>query len=121
MSRPASWLALPSRTFRFELSLAGLPQTNVEYDDTGKQSIPTTVLSPASPTALWPAEPTLTPRSRRDQWDREKGWGSWNSGGRVRFSNGVRIIAWKALKTHPSRIRTFSMSLNVSFELPELP
>jgi hypothetical protein len=30
----------------------------------GKQSIPTTGLSPASPTALWAAEQRLTPRSR---------------------------------------------------------
>src|SRR5271157_1920316 len=37
---------------------------SVEYDYVGKQSIPTTGLSPASPTALWAAEPALTPRSR---------------------------------------------------------
>jgi hypothetical protein len=53
--RPASWLALLSRTFTFELALAGSPQANVEYDYVGKQSIPTTGLSPASPTALWAA------------------------------------------------------------------
>ena len=53
--RPASWLALLSRTFTFELSLAGSPRANVEYDYVGKQSIPTTGLSPASPTALWAA------------------------------------------------------------------
>ena len=53
--RPASWLALLSRTFTFELALAGSPRTNVEYDYVGKQSIPTTGLSPASPTALWAA------------------------------------------------------------------
>ncbi len=62
--RPASWLALLSRTFTFELSLTGSPQANVEYDYVGKQSIPTTGLSPASPTALWAAEIGLTPRSR---------------------------------------------------------
>ena len=56
MLRPASWLALLSRTFIFELALAGSPRTNVEYDYVGKQSIPTTGLSPASPTALWAAE-----------------------------------------------------------------
>ena len=61
MLRPASWLALLSRTFTFELSLAGSPRANVEYDYVGKQSIPTTGLSPASPTALWAAEPDLTP------------------------------------------------------------
>ena len=61
ISRPASWLALLSRTFTFELSLAGSPQANVEYDYVGKQSIPTTGLSPASPTALWAAEIGLTP------------------------------------------------------------
>ncbi len=54
--RPASWLALLSRTFTFELSLAGSPQASVEYNYAGKQSIPTTGLSPASPTALWAAE-----------------------------------------------------------------
>src|SRR5271167_908782 len=58
--RPASWLALLSRTFTFELALAGSPRTNVEYDYVGKQSIPTTGLSPASPTALWAADPDLT-------------------------------------------------------------
>ena len=63
--RPASWLALLTRTFTFELSLAGSPRANVEYDYVGKQSIPTTGLSPASPTALWAAIPDLTPRSRQ--------------------------------------------------------
>jgi len=65
MLRPASWLALLSRTFTFELALAGSPRTNVEYDYVGKQSIPTTGLSPASPTALWAAEPDLTPAMTR--------------------------------------------------------
>ena len=59
--RPASWLALLSRTFTFELSLAGSPRASVEYNYVGKQSIPTTGLSPASPTALWAAEQDLTP------------------------------------------------------------
>jgi hypothetical protein len=63
MLRPASWLALLSRTFTFELALAGSPRANVEYDYVGKQSIPTTGLSPASPTALWAAEQSLTPGS----------------------------------------------------------
>ena len=62
--RPASWLALLSRTFTFELSLTGSPQANVEYDYVGKQSIPTTGLSPASPTALWAAEIGLTSRKK---------------------------------------------------------
>ncbi len=53
--RPASWLALLTRTFTFELALAGSPRANVEYDYVGKQSTPTTGLSPASPTALWAA------------------------------------------------------------------
>ena len=53
--RPASWLALLTRTFTFELSLTGSPQGSVEYDYVGKQSTPTTGLSPASPTALWAA------------------------------------------------------------------
>jgi hypothetical protein len=61
--RPASLLALLSRTFTFELSLAGSPRASVEYDYVGKQSIPTTGLSPASPTALWAAEPGPTLRS----------------------------------------------------------
>ncbi len=61
MLRPASWLALLSRTFTFELALAGSPRTNVKYDYVGKQSIPTTGLSPASPTALWAAELGPTP------------------------------------------------------------
>src|SRR5271157_6015527 len=61
ISRPASWLPLLSRTFTFELSLTGSPQANVEYDYVGKQSTPTTGLSPASPTALWAAELGLTP------------------------------------------------------------
>ncbi len=53
--RPASWLALLSRTFTFELSPTRSPSIGVEYDYVGKQSIPTTGLSPASPTALWAA------------------------------------------------------------------
>ena len=61
MLRPASWLALLSRTFTFELALAGSPRTNVEYDYVGKQSIPTTGLSPASSTALWAAVPGCDP------------------------------------------------------------
>jgi hypothetical protein len=66
MLRPASWLALLSRTFTFELSLAGSPRANVEYDYVGKLSIPTTGLSPASPTALWAAVQSLTPRPWTD-------------------------------------------------------
>jgi hypothetical protein len=48
------------RTFTFELSLAGSPRANVEYNYVGKQSTPTTGLSPASLTALWAAELGLT-------------------------------------------------------------
>ncbi len=59
--RPASLLALLTRTFTFELALAGSPRASVEYDYVGKQSIPTTGLSPASPTALWAAEQEITP------------------------------------------------------------
>jgi hypothetical protein len=70
MLRPASWLALLARTFTFELSLAGSPRANVEYDYVGKQSIPTTGLSPASPTALWAAEQRLTPATRTNQKQR---------------------------------------------------
>jgi hypothetical protein len=61
MLRPASWLALLSRTFTSELALAGSPRANVEYNYVDKQSIPTAGLSPASPTALWAAVPDLTP------------------------------------------------------------
>src|SRR5208282_1430357 len=85
--RPANWLALLSRTFTFELALAGSPRTNVEYDYVGKQSIPTTGLSPASPTALWAADPdpdsfrpqgqrlrTQNPKQTRPQPPAERGW-----------------------------------------------
>ena len=61
MLRPASWLALLSRTFTFELALAGSPRISVEYDYVDKQSIPTTGLSPASPTALWAAGHRISP------------------------------------------------------------
>ena len=64
MLRPASWLALLSRTFTFELSLTGSPSISVEYDYVDKQSISTAGLSPASPTALWAAEQSLTPGDR---------------------------------------------------------
>ena len=61
--RRASWPALLSRTFTFELALAGSPRTSVEYDYVGKQSIPTTGLSPASPSALWAAGHQVFPRT----------------------------------------------------------
>ena len=51
--RPASWLALLSRTFTFELAPTRSPSISVEYDYVDKQSIPTAGLSPASPTALY--------------------------------------------------------------------
>ena len=54
--RPASLLALLIEDVYIRASLAGSPRTNVEYDYVGKQSIPTTGLSPASPTALWAAQ-----------------------------------------------------------------
>ena len=53
--RPASWLALLSRTCTFELAPTRSPSISVEYDYVDKQSIPTAGLSPASPTALWAA------------------------------------------------------------------
>ena len=53
--RPASWLALLSRTFTFEVAPTRSPSISVEYDYVDKQSIPTAGLSPASPTALWAA------------------------------------------------------------------
>ena len=46
--RPASWLALLSRTFTFELAPTRSPSISVEYDYVDKQSIPTAGLSPAS-------------------------------------------------------------------------
>ena len=39
--RPASWLALLSRTFTFELVPTRSPSISVEYDYVDKQSIPT--------------------------------------------------------------------------------
>ena len=64
--RPASWLALLSRTFTFELAPTRSPSISVEYDYVDKQSIPTAGLSPASPTALWAAghRISLTPDFR---------------------------------------------------------
>ena len=60
--RPASWLALLSRTFTFELAPTRSPSISVEYDYVDKQSIPTAGLSPASPTALWAAGHRIVPR-----------------------------------------------------------
>ena len=60
--RPASWLALLSRTFTFELAPTRSPSISVEYDYVDKQSIPTAGLSPASPTALWAAGHRNSPR-----------------------------------------------------------
>ena len=60
--RPASWLALLSRTFTFELAPTRSPSISVEYDYVDKQSIPTAGLSPASPTALWAAGHRISPR-----------------------------------------------------------
>ena len=62
MLRPASWLALLSRTFTFELAPTRSPSISVEYDYVDKQSIPTAGLSPASPTALWAAGHRISPR-----------------------------------------------------------
>ena len=59
--RPASWLALLSRTFTFELAPTRSPSISVEYDYVDKQSIPTAGLSPASPTALWAAGHRIVP------------------------------------------------------------
>jgi len=61
--RPASWLALLSRTFTFELAPTRSPSISVEYDYVDKQSIPTAGLSPASPTALWAAGHRNSPPS----------------------------------------------------------
>src|SRR5208282_3911168 len=62
--RPASWLALLSRTFTFELAPTRSPSISVEYDYVDKQSIPTAGLSPASPTALWAAGHRISPQTR---------------------------------------------------------
>ena len=62
--RPASWLALLSRTFTFELAPTRSPSISVEYDYVDKQSIPTAGLSPASPTALWAAGHRISPAIR---------------------------------------------------------
>ena len=53
----ARWIACPppARTFTFELSPLESPQSGVEYNYTGKQSIPVTGLSPARYAALWAA------------------------------------------------------------------
>src|SRR5208282_1653625 len=48
---------------------------NVEYDYVGKQSIPTTGLSPASPTALWAADPdpdSFRPQNQRSRTQNRK-------------------------------------------------
>ena len=63
--RPASWLALLSRTFTFELAPTRSPSISVEYDYVDKQSIPTAGLSPASPTALWAAGHRISPMNCR--------------------------------------------------------
>jgi hypothetical protein len=63
--RPASWLALLSRTFTFELAPTRSPSISVEYDYVDKQSIPTAGLSPASPTALWAAGHHFPPSPER--------------------------------------------------------
>ena len=47
--------AAPTRAFTFELSFPESPPRNVEYNYTGKQSIPVTGLAPDRPTALWAA------------------------------------------------------------------
>ena len=67
--RPASWLALLSRTFTFELAPTRSPSISVEYDYVDKQSIPTAGLSPASPTALWAAGHRISPK-RKPKWRR---------------------------------------------------
>ena len=55
MLRPGRLLALPERTFTLELSAAGSPRTDVEYDYVGRQPVPTAGLAPASHAALWAA------------------------------------------------------------------
>ena len=60
--RPASWLALLSSTFTFQLAPTRSPSISVVYDYVDKQSIPTAGLSPASPTALCAAGLQLSPR-----------------------------------------------------------
>ena len=78
--RPASWLALLSRTFTFELAPTRSPSISVEYDYVDKQSIPTAGLSPASPTALWAAGHRNSP-----------GFPGFPPGFRARMTNRHRI------------------------------
>ena len=47
--------AAPTCAFTFELSFLESPPRHVEYDYTGKQSIPVTGLAPDRPAALWAA------------------------------------------------------------------
>ena len=70
--RPASWLALLSRTFTFELAPTRSPSIGVEYDYVDKQSIPTAGLSPASPTALWAAGHRISRNQTSEQRHRHK-------------------------------------------------
>ena len=53
----ARWIACPSpaRAFTFKLAPLESPQRGVEYNYTGKQSIPVTGLSPVRYAALWAA------------------------------------------------------------------
>jgi len=54
--RPTRLLALHQhRTFTIELSPAGSPRTDVDYNYAGKQPIPAAGLAPARHTALWAA------------------------------------------------------------------
>ena len=73
--RPASWLALLSRTFTFELATTRSPSISVEYDYVDKQSIPTAGLSPASPTALWAAGHRISRISPRLSYTKISGKG----------------------------------------------
>lgn len=57
----ARWIACPSsaRAFTFELSTPESPHGVVEYNYTGKQSIPVTGLTPARNAALWAADKVI--------------------------------------------------------------
>ena len=55
MLRPASWLALLSRTFTFELAPTRSPSTASNMTTWINSQFPRAGLSPASPTALWAA------------------------------------------------------------------
>ena len=110
--RPASWLALLSRTFTFELAPTRSPSIGVEYDYVDKQSIPTAGLSPASPTALWAAGHRISPagieRCSRSRCRSEKRSvakrGRWSDGGAMRRAAIVQFFVETTAYIHSTWI-----------------